>query len=39
MSVGMSQRSANSRVTTAMVTDPDGNRVAFAEAIDPTLVR
>jgi len=30
-----SQRTSNSRVKTVMITDPDGNHIAFAEAIDP----
>jgi predicted enzyme related to lactoylglutathione lyase len=33
------QRSSNSRVKTLMIVDPDGNHIAFAEAIDPTLAR
>ena len=34
-----SQRSSNSKVKTVMVTDPDGNHIAFAEAADPRLAR
>jgi catechol 2,3-dioxygenase-like lactoylglutathione lyase family enzyme len=29
---------ANDRVKTVMVKDPDGNSIAFAEAIDPSLL-
>lgn len=39
MGVDTSQRSSNSRVKTLMVTDPDGNHIALAEADDPTLAR
>ena len=39
MNVDVSQVSASERVRTLMVTDPDGNHVAFAQAIDPTLLR
>lgn len=39
MGIDTSQRSSSSRVTTVMVTDPDGNHIAFAEATDPTLAR
>lgn len=37
MGVDVSQRSSSSRVKTVMVTDPDGNHIAFAEAGDATL--
>ena len=39
MGVDASQRWSDSRVKTVMVTDPDGNHIAFAEANDPTLAR
>jgi predicted enzyme related to lactoylglutathione lyase len=39
MGVDTKQRSTNPRVKTVMVTDPDGNHIAFAEAIDPALAR
>jgi predicted enzyme related to lactoylglutathione lyase len=32
-------RSANERVKTLMITDPDGNHIAFAEARDPSLMK
>ena len=31
--------SSGARVKTVMITDPDGNHLAFAEAIDPTMAR
>ena len=33
------QRSAGAKVKTVMIADPDGNHIAFAEAIDNTLAR
>lgn len=36
MGVDTSQRSYDSNVKTVMVTDPDGNHIAFAEACDST---
>ncbi|MDQ6916380.1 MAG: VOC family protein [Pseudomonadota bacterium] len=39
MGLDTSQRASSSRVKTVMVTDPDGNHIAFAEATDPTLAR
>ena len=39
MGLDTSQRSSGSRVKTVMVTDPDGNHIAFAEAFDPTLAQ
>ena len=35
--VDTSQRSSTEAVKTLMVTDPDGNHIAFAEAHDPAL--
>jgi catechol 2,3-dioxygenase-like lactoylglutathione lyase family enzyme len=32
-------RTANERVKTLMVKDPDGNSLALAEALDPSLVK
>jgi predicted enzyme related to lactoylglutathione lyase len=32
-------RSNGDRVKTVMITDPDGNHIAFAQAIDPRLAR
>ena len=31
--------SSNPRVKTLMITDPDGNHIAFAESSDPSLLR
>ncbi|CAN5367874.1 hypothetical protein BH09PSE6_BH09PSE6_08430 [soil metagenome] len=39
MGVDTSERVTNARVKTVMVTDPDGNHLAFAQALDPTLTR
>lgn len=39
MGVDTSQRSSDKKVKTVMVTDPDGNHIAFAEASDPTLAQ
>ena len=39
MHVDVSQRSTNKRVKTVMVRDPDGNHLAFAQALDPSLAR
>ena len=33
------QRSAGEKVKTVMIADPDGNHIAFAEAIDTTMAR
>lgn len=33
------QRTTGEKVKTVMITDPDGNHIAFAEAIDPTLAQ
>ncbi len=32
-----SERSANAQVKTLMITDPDGNHIAFAQALTPDL--
>jgi hypothetical protein len=39
MGIDTSDRSPGPRVKTLMITDPDGNHLAFAEAIDPDLAR
>jgi hypothetical protein len=39
MGLDTSERSSSSAVKTVMVTDPDGNHIAFAEAFDPALAR
>ena len=39
MGVDTSARSSGAKVKTVMVTDPDGNHIAFAEASDPTLAQ
>jgi len=37
--IDTSQRTAREKVKTLMITDPDGNHIAFAEPIDPGLAR
>ena len=39
LGVDTSDRSDGERVRTLMVTDPDGNHIAFAEPSDPTLAQ
>ena len=39
MGLDASERSSNDSVDTLMVTDPDGNHIAFAQAHDSTLSR
>jgi predicted enzyme related to lactoylglutathione lyase len=39
MGVDTSARSSNPRIKTVMVTDPDGNHIALAEALDPALMK
>ena len=34
-----SEATSGAKVKTVMITDPDGNHLAFAEAIDPTIAR
>ena len=37
LNIDTSQRTHGDRVKTVMISDPDGNHIAFAEAIDPNL--
>lgn len=37
LGVDTSQRSKGKKVSTLMITDPDGNHIALAEAHDPTM--
>ena len=37
LNIDTSQRTASDRVKTVMITDPDGNHIAFAEPIDSSL--
>jgi predicted enzyme related to lactoylglutathione lyase len=39
LGIDTSQRSSNPRVKTLMIVDPDGNHLAFAEAVDQTMAR
>lgn len=38
-SIDTSQRTSGKIVKTLMITDPDGNHIAFAEAIEPGIAR
>jgi hypothetical protein len=37
LNIDTSQRPSGDKVKTVMITDPDGNHIAFAEALDPNL--
>ncbi len=39
LNIDTSQRTSSDSVKTVMITDPDGNHIAFAEATDPRLAR
>jgi predicted enzyme related to lactoylglutathione lyase len=39
LGIDASQRSSGEKVKTLMITDPDGNHIAFAEAIDKNMAR
>jgi predicted enzyme related to lactoylglutathione lyase len=39
LGIDSSNASSGAKVKTVMITDPDGNHLAFAEAIDPTMAR
>ena len=39
MGIDVSQRTWGEQVKTLMITDPDGNHIAFAEAVDPAMAR
>ena len=39
MNIDTSQRSADDRVKTLMIADPDGNHIAFAETSDPHMAQ
>jgi hypothetical protein len=39
LGIDTSQRSSGSKVKTLMIIDPDGNHIAFAEALDETMAR
>ena len=39
LGIDTGQRSSGDKVKTLMITDPDGNHIAFAEAIDPSIAR
>lgn len=39
LNIDTSQKTSSEKVKAVMITDPDGNHIAFAEAIDPRLAR
>ena len=39
LGVDTTQRTSGAKVKTLMIVDPDGNHIAFAEALDPTMAR
>ena len=39
LNIDTSQRTSGEKVKTLMITDPDGNHIALAEATDPNLAR
>lgn len=39
MGIDTSEATSGAKVKTVMITDPDGNHLAFAEAIDPKMAR
>ena len=39
LGIDTGQRSSGDKVETVMITDPDGNHIAFAQAIDPSMAR
>ena len=39
LGVDTSQQASGKQMKTVMITDPDGNHIAFAEAADPTSVK
>jgi len=39
LGIDVSQRSSSKMVKTLMISDPDGNHIAFAEAFDPTMAK
>lgn len=39
LGIDTSQRSSGAKANTLMIVDPDGNHIAFAEAIDRTMAR
>ncbi len=39
LGIDTSNATSGEKVKTVMITDPDGNHLAFAESIDPTMAR
>lgn len=39
LGINTGETSSSGKVKTLMITDPDGNHIAFAEAIDPSMAK
>ena len=39
LGIDTAQRSSGNKVKTLMISDPDGNHIAFAEALDPNMAQ
>jgi predicted enzyme related to lactoylglutathione lyase len=39
LGIDTNQRTSGEKVKTVMITDPDGNHLAFAQVMDPTMAR
>ena len=39
LGINTGESSSSEKVKTLMITDPDGNHIAFAEAIDPSMAK
>ena len=39
LGINTDQQSSGERVKTLMITDPDGNHIAFAQTVDPSMAR
>lgn len=39
LNIDAQERTVSDKVKTVMITDPDGNHIAFAAALDPSLAR
>jgi hypothetical protein len=39
LNIDVANQPANDQVKTLMITDPDGNHIAFAEPLDANLIR
>jgi hypothetical protein len=39
LGIDTARRSSGDKVKTVMITDPDGNLIAFAQAMDPSMAQ